>query len=82
MNNAPSYIRKEPEYIRAMDDGDSNNYIQYSDITIFSKFVAQSVGASSPGVCRVERHRIEPRPTNYFLSVPFTLCCMSLIFYS
>lgn len=88
MNNASSYIRKEPEYtmytihpIRAMDDDDDdiNNNIQYSNITLFSKFVVQSVGASSPGVCHVERHSIDPRPTNYFLSVPFTLCCMSLI---
>lgn len=40
------------------DDDDDNNYIQYSNITIFSKSVAQSVGASSPGVCHVERHRV------------------------
>lgn len=64
-----------------MDDDDNNN-IQYSNITIFSKFVVQSFGASSPSVCLVERHSIEPHPTNYWLSVPFTLCCMSLIFYS
>lgn len=38
--------------------------------------------ASSPGVCRAERHGFEPQPTRSCLPVPFTLSCTSTFSYS
>lgn len=43
----------------------------------FGELVAHYVRASVTDLCRAEHHRFKSRSTRYFLSVPFTLSCMS-----
>lgn len=41
----------------------TNSISKTNNFNKIIKLVAQYVGALSPGVCRTESHRFEPRPT-------------------
>lgn len=53
--------------------------MSYCIMSSYTELVAQSYGASLPGMRRVERHRFEHRPLTDSAAAPFTCNCISVI---
>lgn len=73
------YTKAKHDSILSVQDRPIDSY-KFNNGYSFIELSAQLLRASTPGLCRAERQKSEPRSTQYFVSV-CTLYCMSLLSY-